>query len=121
MFPRRNKKPKLDAIVPSQIIKGRNGEIYQADNIITDGNKVLHSMTLERIDKAKRPEGMSPRQFRNMVKSQRRLEKRRREKRLEAARAVDETTEHTSPDVVEALEAAKAPVVPVLWPWRRTS
>lgn len=72
-------------------IRGHGGARYVMRNVKKGGGQV--GMTLERTDKRRRPEGMSPRQFRNMVKAERRLERDRMARKQAAAAVVDETLE----------------------------
>lgn len=78
------KAPNLDKIKPGDPIEAHNGARYTVDNVVTDGNGVLHSMTLQR-ETPKRDKSMSPRQARNKRKAERRLERDRKARRLEAA------------------------------------
>lgn len=107
MFPKR--KPKLDAIVPGNFMTARDGTAYQVDHVTTDGNKQLHSMTLERVT-PKRDKSMSPRQWRNKRKAERRLERERKARLQAAAERKDgdltATVEHHAGDA-ELLDFAR--------------
>jgi hypothetical protein len=103
----------LEAYVDGAEMRDKDGRRYQLENVRHKGWDV--DATLRRIDKERKPAGMSSRQFRKAQKAERRLERDRRQRRLEAARAKDQTPAEEAADDVAELEALER------YPWRRTS
>lgn len=102
---------------PNTIMRASDGTEYQADVVTRDGLGKVDSATMRKVNERRRPAGMSPRQWRNTLKAERRLERHRRQQLLERARTVDERDE-----VAEAIAEHVTPAKPEpRFPWRTVS